>query len=277
LVVTADDFGLAPEVNDAVEAAHTRGILSAASLMVGAPATADAVARAKRLPRLRVGLHLALVEGRPVLPAERVPDLVDASGFFRTDMVKAGIDLFFRGSARAQLRVEIAAQFAAFRASGLALDHVNTHKHFHLHPTIASQILQIGRDFGLKALRIPAEPRQVLARIEPQHRHPAAAVTAPWAAILKRRVRSRGLLAADRVFGLAWSGAMTESRLGGLLSNLPDGLTEIYMHPATLNSFDGAAPGYRYTDELAALTAPSVAAALRKCAARLGGFADFVA
>ena len=42
LIVTADDFGLAPEVNEAVEAAHSNGILTAASLMVGAPAAADA-------------------------------------------------------------------------------------------------------------------------------------------------------------------------------------------------------------------------------------------
>ncbi len=79
VVVTADDFGLAREVNEAVEAAHTGGILTAASLMVAGPAAADAVARARRLPRLRVGLHLVLVEGRPVLPPEQLPDLVDAT------------------------------------------------------------------------------------------------------------------------------------------------------------------------------------------------------
>ena len=65
MIVTADDFGLSIEVNEAVELAHTRGILTAASLMVGAPACADAVARARRLPRLRVGLHLALVDADP--------------------------------------------------------------------------------------------------------------------------------------------------------------------------------------------------------------------
>src|SRR5581483_10915639 len=74
LIITADDFGAAPEVNEAVELAHTNGILTAASLMVAAPAAADAVRRAKALPRLRVGLHIVLVEGRPALPPEQVPD-----------------------------------------------------------------------------------------------------------------------------------------------------------------------------------------------------------
>ena len=75
LVVTADDFGLALPVNAAVEAAHRRGLLTAASLMVTAPAAADAIERARRLPRLGVGLHLVLVDGKPALPPEELPDL----------------------------------------------------------------------------------------------------------------------------------------------------------------------------------------------------------
>ena len=58
LIVTADDFGAATVVNEAVEKAHIDGVLTAASLMVGAPAAFDAVERARRLPKLGVGLHL---------------------------------------------------------------------------------------------------------------------------------------------------------------------------------------------------------------------------
>lgn len=83
-----------------VEQAHRHGILTAASLMVGAPAAADAVARAKRLPQLCVSLHLVLVEGRPTLPPERVPALVDAGGKFRNDMLKAGVGFFFSPNRR---------------------------------------------------------------------------------------------------------------------------------------------------------------------------------
>src|SRR5579859_1255810 len=117
LIITADDFGAAVEVNEAVERAHRDGILSAASLMVAGAAAADALARARTMPRLRVGLHLVLVEGKPVLPADKVPDLVDATGHFRTDMARAGAAMFFRPRVRAQLKAEIQAQFAAFAAT----------------------------------------------------------------------------------------------------------------------------------------------------------------
>jgi hopanoid biosynthesis associated protein HpnK len=275
LIVTADDFGAAVEVNEAVERAHREGILSAASLMVGAPAAGDAVARARALPKLRVGLHLVLVEGKPVLPVALVPDLVDASGHFRTDMARAGAAMFFLPKVRRQLAAEIEAQFAAFAATGLALDHVNAHKHFHLHPTIAALIVRTGARYAVKGCRVPLEPQGILARIEPRKRSGVAALTAPFARALRRRFRRAGIAAPDQVFGLAWSGAMTPARLRGLITHLPDGLTEIYLHPAT-GPYRGAAPGYQYGAELTALTDSRLPGLVAERGIRLGGFADFV-
>lgn len=275
LVVTADDFGLSREVNDAVEIAHGSGILTAASLMVGAPAFEEAVARARSLPNLRVGLHLALVEARPVLPPPALPDLVDpATGQFRLDMAASGAAMFFRASVRRQLRAEVEAQFAAFARTGLRLDHVNAHRHFHLHPTIASTMVDVGRGYGMAAVRVPLEPALLVRRIDPAAPLGIPALTTPFAALLAVRMRRAGLQVPDRVFGLAWSGAMTADRIEAVLDRLPDGLTEIYTHPATAGGFAGAAAGYRYADELAALTAPRVRAALARSAARTGGFSD---
>ncbi|HUX73747.1 MAG TPA: hopanoid biosynthesis-associated protein HpnK [Steroidobacteraceae bacterium] len=275
LIVTADDFGAAREVNDAVEAAHRDGILTAASLMVAAPAAADAIARARRMPSLRVGLHLVLVEGRPLLPASAVRRLVDARGFFRTDMAVLGAVLAFDRRARRELAAEITAQFEAFRAAGLVLDHCNAHKHFHLHPLIGGLLTAIGSRFALRAVRVPLEPVRVLRRIEPGTPAAPASLAAPFALLLRRRLRRAGILAADRLFGLRWSGQMTGDRLSGLIRNLPDGLSEIYLHPAT-GPYAGAAAGYRYREELSALIAPAVVAAVRDASLRLGGFGDFL-
>jgi hopanoid biosynthesis associated protein HpnK len=241
--------------------------------MVAGPAAEDAIARARRLPRLRVGLHIVLVEGSPKLPAERVPDLVDPRGHFRTDMAWLGFAIATRRAVRRQVRAEIEAQFEAFRASGLALDHVNAHKHFHLHPMIASEIIAVGARYGMRGLRVPREPASVLSVIDPHTTRVPAWITAPWAALLDLRARRAGLKTPDAVFGLAWSGAMTRPRLLGLLQQLPEGRSEIYLHPATADDFVGHASGYRYAEELAALTAPDVIAAARDL--RRGGYTDF--
>ena len=276
LVVTADDFGLAREVNEGILRAHHDGILSTASLMVGSPAAAEAVAMARATPTLRVGLHLVLIEAEPVLAPARIPGLVGPDGRFRSDMAMYGPALFFSAGMRRQLAAEIEAQFEAFAATGLPLDHVNAHKHFHMHPAIAAEIVRLGRRFGARAVRTPVEPGDVLARVEPVTRGLEARIAAPFARRLDRQMRRAGFATPDQVFGLAWTGAMTAGRIAGLLAHLPDGLTELYTHPATAGGFPGSAPGYRYADELAALTSPEARAALTASGARLGGFADFV-
>ena len=245
--------------------------------MVGAPAAADAVARAKRLPALRVGLHVVLIEGRPVMPAAELPDLVDGAGNFRNDMVAASLRIFLRPHVRRQVALEIAAQFDAFAATGLRLDHVDCHKHWHLHPTVADLILRAGQRHGVTAIRVPSEPVDVLRRAERDCSAPRSAIVAACAARLHRRARGENLQTPDRVFGLAWSGAMTESRMAALLRHLPEGLTEIYTHPATASSFAGAAPGYRYADELRALISPQVKAAIAASDIRLTSYADLAA
>ncbi|CAN5322017.1 hopanoid biosynthesis-associated protein HpnK [soil metagenome] len=276
LIVPADDFGASRQVNDAVEQAHTQGILRAASLMVAAPGCADAVMRARRLPSLRVGLHLVLVEGRPALPASELPDLTGPDGCFRRDMAACAVDIFFKPPARRQLLAEVKAQFERFAATGLKLAHVNTHKHFHLHPTIAGAILTVGAKHGLRASRAPGEPRAVLAAVDPEHTPPPALVTEPWARLVRARFRLHGVAVADTVFGLAWSGHMTRDRVLGSVRNLPPGLTELYTHPGTSGGWEGEAEGYDYAGELAALIDPQVIAAVRDSGAVLGGFSDFV-
>ena len=244
--------------------------------MVGAPAAASAVASARRLPRLAVGLHLALVDAKPVLPPSAVPDLVDGRGRFRTDMARSGAAMFFLPHVRRQMRAEVRAQFEAFRATGLTLDHVTAHKHFHLHPSILSAILELAKEFAAPAVRAPLEPRAIVARIEGARRSVAASALAPLARLQGARLKRAGVAAPDQVFGLAWSGAMTHSRLAGLIAHLPEGVTEIYTHPATSSDFAGAAPGYRYEEELAALTSPDLRRQIAAAGVASGGFADAV-
>jgi hopanoid biosynthesis associated protein HpnK len=258
LIVTADDFGLSEAVNEAVERAHRDGILAAASLMVAGPAAADAVRRARAMPTLAVGLHLVVIEGPAVLPRAAIPDLVDADGQFPSDQLRLGFRYFMRPRVRRQLAAEIRAQFAAFAATGLRLDHANAHKHMHLHPAIGRLMIEIGRAYGLRAIRVPSEP--------PLH---ASALSErallAWTRVLRRQARRAGLIMNDHCFGLRWTGAMTAERLLSLVGALPDGVSEIYLHPATRRDARLAAlmPDYAHEQELAALLDLRVRSALK--------------
>ena len=246
--------------------------------MVGAPAVEDAIGRARLMPRLGVGLHLVLVDGWPVLPPDEVPDLVGADGSFDRNMARAGFRFFFRPQARRQLAREIRAQFEAFRATGLRLDHVNAHKHMHLHPTVARLIVAIGRDFGMRAMRVPAEPVNVLCSAFPDERFRAVPYRF-WIERLRRRLRHAGLALNDHVFGLAWSGGMDEERLLRLVAHLPDGVSEIYLHPAAERTpaLVAAMPDYRQCDEFAALLSLALRRRIAEQAIELVDYGDLLA
>ena len=222
LIVTADDFGLTVPVNEAVETGHRRGILTAASLMVTGEAAADAVARAKRLPKLGVGLHLVLVDGVPVLPPEQIPDLVGSDGRFSPNVFTQGVRIFCLPSARRQLAAEIQAQLATFRATGLALDHVNAHHHFHLHPTIHETLLRLAPEFGIRAVRLPLEPPAASGR---RWAWLTGSLESRHARRLRRQLDIAGMAHNDWIFGLADTGAMTAERVRHYLEALPDGVS----------------------------------------------------
>jgi hopanoid biosynthesis associated protein HpnK len=279
LIVTADDFGLDPAINEAVERAFTGGILTAASLMVGQPAAADAVERARRLAGLRVGLHVTLSGARPVLPPASVPELVGADGRFGTDLAALGVKLGFSSAARRQAENEIRAQFEAYAGTRLALDHANAHQHFHMHPFVLDRIIAIGRDYGLRAVRVPHEPlwlARAVAASAPQAARFAALGWAIGTARMRRALQRADLAFNDYLFGLRCTGRVDGAALCDALAQLRPGVAELYLHPATRSgpAQIEAGVGARAVEEFDALVSPAARERLQPLRASRGGFMD---
>lgn len=280
VIITADDFGSTLPVNEAVEIAHLQGVLTAASLMMAGDATEDAVVRARRLPGLRVGLHVTIVDGRPVLPPNRVPDLVGPDGRFDDRLVRAGFRFFFLPRVRHQINAEIHAQFEAFRATAITLDHVNAHKHMHLHPTILGTILRIGREHGMRALRLPYEPAGSPSDLS--HRSSRQnwerLVMRPWVAFMRHRLRKADVRFNEFIFGLSESGCMTEEAFLRILPHLPFGVSEVYFHPATPGptAHGVSATRDQQSAELSALISPRVRTALESAEVEPIAFCDLL-
>lgn len=268
LIVTADDFGRAKAINDAVERGHREGVLTAASLMVTGAACADAVARARRLPTLGVGLHVALVDATPALPPERIPDLVEADGRFTSKLATLGARIFLLPRVRSQVEAELRAQFELYRATGLPLDHVDTHHHYHLHPTVFAIMVPLAREYGAAGVRIPFEPPLASWRARRERgfdRLLTAAFHWRRARSMRALVRRHGMAVNDSMFGLFDSGQMDAGRLLDYVGALPAGLSEAYCHPGSA-PWEEAHPmpaSYRPVDEFRALVDPRVIEAVR--------------
>ena len=255
-----------------MEIAYRDGVLTTASLMIAGAAAGDAVRRAKALPGLRVGLHVVVIEGASVRPGA-VRGLVDAAGDFPSDQLGVSIDYFFRQKKRRQLASEIRSQFSAFARTGLTLDHVNAHKHMQMHPTVGGMMIRSGVEFGCPAIRIPCEPAGAMRLAGTAVGAGGRALNA-WSGLLRGRALRAGMRVNDHVFGIAWSGHMTEERVLRLIPALPEGVSEVYFHPATRR--DGRLsmlmPDYEHEAELRALVSPAVRGALAAGGVELGGW-----
>jgi hopanoid biosynthesis associated protein HpnK len=253
LVVNADDFGRSGSINAAVLRAHREGILTTASLMVNESACAEAVQIARAHPRLGVGLHLTLLLGRSALTPREIPGLATEQGAFANDPVRVGLRYFFQRDLREQLRAEIHAQFARFRATGLALDHVNGHLHLHLHPVVLGILMEDAGTLGIRHLRWTRDPFWLNAQLAGGrwgYRASHALIYRWLSARARDPLRRRNIRHTDRVFGLLQNARVDEAYVAALLPHLPEGDSELYSHP----SLDDFRP------ELEALVSPRVKA-----------------
>ena len=276
LIVTADDFGLHNSINEAVEQAARAGFLTAASLMVSGAAATDAVCRARRLPNLRVGLHVVLADGQATLAPAQIPQLADEQGFLSAAMLNRSVQFIIDRRVRSQIEAELHAQFRAFARTGLTLDHVNVHKHLHFHPLILAMLIRVAREYGTRAIRLPREPLWFAM----QRGHRLAGLNAllmrPLIAQMKLQLRAANMRYNDHVFGIATSGVMTEDCLLAILRRLPPGVSEIYTHPAVTSGAHVALSmaTYRHAEELSGLLSSKVGQLRGELQIRTGGFAD---
>jgi len=259
-IVNADDFGINSGINRGIVEAHCRGIVTSASLMPTGDAFDEAVALAHQHRGLSLGVHLTLVEGSPVLPAEEIPSLVTAEGGF----IKTPWGFLQRWSMGhihlAEVQQELEAQVAKVAARGIRIDKLDSHMHLHLLPGIFQTVVDLGRKHRIRGLRLPrgefrwhdlgsmaGAAKQVILR--------------GLAFLQARRVTAARLFAPDALSGIPQSGQMTERLLLRTLSALKPGVTEIMVHPGY---HDGAMEGWplsrRYSreNELMGLTSPRV-------------------
>ena len=267
LLVVADDFGLSAGINRGVAAAYKEGIVTSASLLANAPRWEGAVSTARRLPRLKVGVHLCLVGGAPILDPSRVPSLAPAGGRFReswreflTPWLAGWID-------REEVRAEWRAQIGRVLASGLQPAHLDSHQHLHVLPDLWAIAVELAREFRIPRIRVPRERGAALPGSQPGRRLARRALS-----LVARCPLPDGLpRSCDRFFGGAEAGHLSVASLGCILRSIPAGWSELMVHPG--NPEPALARdypwGYDWESEVRALCAAETWRELRNCGIEL--------
>lgn len=242
ILITADDLGRWPEVNDAVMGGYDAGVITGAGLRVSAPASHSAMVSAAMRPGLGVGLHLVLCGGVATMPRKHISNLVDNAGNFCRRPVEAAWLYRRGGGLREELRIEIRAQLEKFLASGLFLSHISAPYSLHLHPTVMSILRELARDYPISAIR---KPCKALWKWSQRNGAPGWERSLETWAMLPvfgwGRARSRMFVGPDRVEPLSRERPVTEFAVAQRLTNVGPGITEFVCYPGSLAArYDGA-------------------------------------
>jgi chitin disaccharide deacetylase len=236
LIVNADDFGLTSGVNRAIVEAHSRGVVTSSTLMANGPAFAEAAQVAKTIPKLSIGCHLVLIDGQPVLGAEQLPSLTSGSKFRDGLMTFAARAIAGRIDAD-EITAEATAQIRKIQSAGIAVSHIDTHKHTHLFPKILRPLLRAAGACGIRAVRNPFGPRlplrssQLLARPGLWARYAEVRVLGGFAGKFRAAVDREGFMTPDGTLGIVVTGALDETLFHAIARNIPQGIWEFVCHP----------------------------------------------
>jgi predicted glycoside hydrolase/deacetylase ChbG (UPF0249 family) len=272
LIVNADDFGFSEGVTQGIIEAHAAGTVTSTSIMANGIAWQFAVARARAARTLGVGLHLNLVQGRPLL---RVPSLTDARAGEFHSLGELASRALLRRIDREELEAETRAQIERVRSAGIALTHLDSHRHAHVLPGIFGTVARVTSEAGIRVLRIPREPLglNVLDLAATDRKLVIAAALA----VSRAASRTGALVTVDHFRGISLQGGKRFAvRLRRTLDTLGAGVTELMVHPghddATLAAQDSDT--WQRPIELSVLTSPETRERLARGDIRLVSFRD---
>jgi len=278
VILNADDFGLTRGVNEGIIRCHREGVLTSATLMANGPAFDDAVERAKANPKLGIGCHLVLTGGVSVTPPEKIPSLASSDGRLPKSLGEFVARVSSGRIRTVDIETELRAQIEKIRRADIEPTHVDTHKHTHVHPRVMAVVARVARDLGISRIRNPVESFSDSWRSASHHRASRIPDLAASAAVLSVGWKFRaisvqyGLLFPEHFLGLAATGRLSAAALCELIDELPEGRTEIMLHPGICDA-DLAATGSRLQGqrqiEMEALLVPEAKRAVAEHAVQL--------
>ena len=252
--------------------------------MANGRAFADAANLAKSSPALSTGCHVVLIDGEPLLDPSNLATITDSRGFRNGLKAFAARALTARMNPR-EIEAEAKAQIQKIQSAGIAVSHVDTHKHTHIFPQVLRPLLRAARDCGVRAVRNPFGPRfplrssRLLTRPNLWTRFAEVRILSRFAGQFRRAVAHEGFITPDGTLGIEVTGTLDETLFQVIARTIPDGTWEFVCHPG-YNDADLGAARTRLREsrevELRVLTMPQAHELLNRAGVQLISYHDLL-
>ena len=240
LVITADDFGISKEANDAILKSFQEGSLTATCLM----ATGQAFEHATQeiLPQcseIGFGVHLNIIEGTTLQSPNKKSLLYDFDGQYNNSFIQLLIN-----SSNKKFLDEIETDFRTQIEKVLdkaKVDHLNSHVHTHSIPKIFEITCKLAKEYGIKYIRTQNEIPYFIPNIQ-KHldlRFPVNLIKLgllnTFSKINRLTLKEYSLMTNDYFVGVSYTSYMDEDAIKYGIAKVkePNLITEVILHPTT--------------------------------------------
>lgn len=274
LIVNADDFGINKNVNDSILQSFNNGILRSASLLANGEAFESAVNIIKSNPKLDIGIHLALTDGKPVLDSSRLVSLVDERGIFYNHAIDVAERYLVGKLSFDEIKKELTAQIEKILDNGINISHIDSHQHVHILPQIFSITSELASHYKIEYVRLPKEYFQMYMFFSPKYFLRICQMVA--VNYMCSKVKKYKKSTTDYFFGFYFGGRLSKQNLLLIIDSLPpDGVCELMCHPGLVeDSLSRQSGNYRQELELTSLVDKEVQEAILSQQIQIASFAD---
>ena len=222
IIVNADDFGLNDHTVGWTIKGFECGALTSATIMAGMPATDKVVEYAKAHPQFSFGVHFYLVDETPMCRPEEIPSMIDPKTG-KLWQTRKFILRNFAGLIKVEdLKREMRAQYLAIKNAGVPISHVDGHGHNHRLPQSIKALAELKDELGFTKVRrcqdlsVAGGKLGLLSKV----------INGP----MQKRLAAAGFVMTDHF--LMNAGHTNDPKwFSKALESLPDGVTEIGVHP----------------------------------------------
>jgi predicted glycoside hydrolase/deacetylase ChbG (UPF0249 family) len=228
LIINADDFGWDATATAGILHLLKTGKISSTTILANF-ATDNDLAKVRAIDGISTGVHINLINGKPVSQPEEVASLLDAEGNF-LGAGKLYKRFLMQRINKDHVIKEIAAQISHLREKGINISHADSHQHLHQFPGLGKWILHAVADNGIKKARNCRLTRVHAGR---------SAVIALFALATARHLkafRHPDALVAELSFGADYSDDFAKQLLSPHFRK--GDVLEIMTHPATADKTD---------------------------------------
>lgn len=233
LIVNADDLGADEARNAGIFEAIQAGSVTSTSILPNGTGLEDALRRIRLLGRTKVsfGVHLNLSEGKPLSSDLRL--LTGPDGFFLGKASTQRLLMHPEDNAlHREVAREMSAQIQVLLGAGVQIHHLDGHQHIHIFPAAIVAAVEVAQEHRVPWMRIPEEsPPRSSTDSPPPWLMEEAQRFSEAAGAARKRLKGTGIRISDHFRGLYLKGRLSPSLLKDLLHNLPEGLTELMVHP----------------------------------------------